>query len=213
MAAISGGNRTTILGYNDNSQFASSNWPVTFVGWGFNSRPFAEIDNGTANAIIWNVANLTIAPSGYIAAATVDDDFDPGHGAIVVSGTVTGWHHYAARYTGNTLRDVFFDGGTLAGGQQGTNTANVNLNLSSPAFGLGSTATTAEIACFKSALTDAEIAFLAKGGKPHQLTSHTANLIYYLPMRIRAFDDQVKNVSDIGNHAPVEVGLVRFPYH
>ena len=215
MVAILGGSYITDIVDTDNSQFASSNWPVTWVGWGLSDRPFARIDAGTANQIVWNVANTTVAPNppGYVAAAHVDDDFDPGHAAII-PGTydVTGWHHYAARFDSDTSRTVYIDGGTLGGGTQSTNTASVGLSLSNPSFGLASTSPVCEIACWKASLSDAEIAFLAAGGKPHQLENHKSNLIYYVPSRNHAWDDQTYNVTPDGARVPTENGMISPPF-
>ena len=130
-----------------------------------------------------------------------DDAADAGHTASAsISLAADTWNHAAAVWSASDARKAYSNGGTLLGGAEATDTANTALSLTSAQLNIGmasSNAVMADLAIWNTALTDTEIAFLANGGRPHQLTSRFSNLVFYIPNRRTLVENVVSGVGDI----------------
>lgn len=163
----------------------SDPYSITMAYWyliptGFSGATMLQINNGSANRLITGASLIS-------AYAYSDDDFDPGHRAEITGLSLSNdtWYHVAGVWSASNARKIYLNGGTLLGGQEATDTANTALSLTTPVIVLGNSPSIpqADVAIWNTALTDAEIAFLANGGRPHQLTSRLGNLSIYIPNR------------------------------
>ncbi len=119
------------------------------------------------------------------------------------------WHHGCAVFIAANSRAVYLDGGS-----KGTNASNVtpadiaNIEIGRHAAGDYMDGDIAEVAIWNIALTDAEVAVLAKGYSP--LFVHPQNLVAYWSL-IRDTDDDIvggysmtpQNAPTISAHLPI----------
>ena len=204
-------------GYANPSQYAiqysgtepfSDPYNITIAFWYVNFAQF-EIDRTTANRIVCLGANTLVR-------AYSDDDFDPGHSAVAsVSLDSDTWHHAAAVWSASNARKAYSNGGTLLGGAEATDTADTGLSLTAAEINLivDATGGIADIGVWNTALTDQEVAFLANGGRPHQLTSKVSNLVFYIPNRrtlienVSGFTGDVTLDDQTGRFSPYSGGI------
>ena len=154
-------------------------YSVTIAFWYYDTG-FIEIDAGTADALYCS------ATTDFVNAHS-NDDFDPGHSAVVSSLglSATRWNHAAGVWSASNARKAYSNGGTALGGAEATDTANTSLSLLTSRIRVGQSTrkTTADVAIWNTTLTATEVAFLANGGRPHQLSSRLSNLVFYQPNR------------------------------
>lgn len=127
--------------------------------------------------------------------------------------SINTWHHACAVFTNSTLRAAFIDGGS-----KGTHVLNRTPDATQDRTGIGveyKNATgqgfdgrIAEAAIWNAALTDAEVAILARGYSP--LFVRPQSLVAYWPLirdedqdRVGGYDMTPFNTPSVAAHAPV----------
>jgi hypothetical protein len=159
--------------------------PLTMCCW------FQTDDLGNEGCLLW-IGDKDVNGHGWqlIANGAVGGDPiqfvalpDSGTAATSSGMSLNTWHHAAAVTSSATSRDVFIDGGS-----KGSDTTS-SVPAGSDRFAIGFRARSspvlyhsgliAEAAVWNVALTEAEIAWLAKGYSPYSLVHRLANLVIY----------------------------------
>lgn len=199
--------------------------PITMACW-FN------VDEVGINQVLFSIADtatnshhhhMRVSSGDVLAVASAD--VIQGGDAITSTGiTVNTWYHGCGVWTASDDRAAFIDGGS-----KGTNATSVTpAGLDNTAIGalvrIGviqlMSGRIAEAAIWNIALTDAEVAILAKGYSP--LLVRPQNLVFYAPL-VREIQDVVggvaltNNGTTVGDHTrvlyptPSQVGVAPVP--
>jgi hypothetical protein len=181
--------------------------PCTLACW-FNSTSLTANQNLIALVDLPNSNYIGLAASGTRAG---DPVIAYVGGALALASSSTGysantWQHAAGVFTSSTSRAAFVNGGS-----KGTNTTSVTpTSLVSTALGMFNAAGSdsmlgalAEVGIWNVALTDDEVASLAKGFSPDQIRPQS--LIAYLPL--------VRTAQDIKGNAWTTAGTLTVADH
>jgi hypothetical protein len=167
--------------------------------------------HNSASASNRNYLRLGIAASDVPVAVAADaSGFDPANGPAAISANT--WHHFCAVFASTTSRSIYLDGGNKATDTSsrpaptGINIVSIGVDFvsGSPgnAFASGGTGMIAEAAVWDVALTDEEVAALAKGIPPIMI--HPQNLRCYLPLVRSLFDAKGNAFAITGSLTPAD---------
>jgi hypothetical protein len=171
---------------------------------------------------------IDVLSTGEIRTVTTDAGGD-AFATTTATTSLNNWHHAAGVWASTSDRRVFLNGsnkGTSAGAKSptGLNVTNVGVTRANNTFFTYATADIAELAVWNIALSDEEVALLAKGISP--LLVHPESLVAYWPLIGRIspeisignndrFELTVVNGATASPHPPIRYphrrGLRRFP--
>ena len=187
--------------------------PCTMACWANN-----DLDSDRDFFALWNVSDTNYCILAFNSSGGGDHlrSFQKGADAAAITPCVVGdvwplneWHHACGVFSATNARSVFFDGGnkgtdaTEVGATDGFSTVEIGRFSTSYWSGM-----IAEAAIWNVALTDAEVAILAKGYSP--LFVRPQSLVAYWPLirdedqdRVGGYDLTPVNGPSIAVHPPV----------
>lgn len=174
--------------YLGNSSAILTNEPLTIAGWVYcdditvNSQVvFSIANNGTFGGWTVQMSKFGAVP---IRAFKYDDSNNPGFADSVTGMSQDTWHHACGVFASDTSRAAFIDGG-----DKGTDSTNI-ADPSADRTGIACiykasiagywSGRLAEVAVWNVALSDAEVALLARGTCP--LFIQPENIVAYWPL-------------------------------
>jgi hypothetical protein len=174
--------------YLGNSSAIVTDEPLTIAAFVYcddltvNSQTVLSVaNNGTFGAWYLTMSKFGAVP---LQAFKYDDSNNQGYADTTTGMTVNTWHHACAVFTSDTSRAAFIDGGSK--GTDSTNIADPSADRTGIACVYKSSIAgywsgrLAEVAVWNVALSDAEVAVLAKGWCP--LFIQPQNIVGYWPL-------------------------------